>query len=72
MGQMKQMVMDAEDRIYDEALDRVDECKSFVQFNRLVWKLYEQDDLTMSYCNHGEEYIQETASAIWHDDLGKE
>lgn len=69
MGQMKEMVMDMEERILDVIYERAEqsECKNFAEFENIVFDAYLAEPLL---CWTAADDIKEVASQIWFDELG--
>ena len=69
MGQMKEMVMDMEERILDVIYEQAEqsECKNFAEFEKIVMDAYLAEPLL---CHTYVEDIKEVASQMWFDELG--
>lgn len=71
MGQMKELVMELEEKVCQMCYDEADECDNFTEFHKLVLNAYASEDYLFSYTQHSTDYIQEVASQMWFDELKK-
>lgn len=71
MGQMKELVMDIEEQVAEQCSEEANVCKNFDEFKELVINAYKSEDYLFSYTEHSLDYVNEVASHIWFDELGK-
>ena len=71
MGRAKELAMEQEEHVYNEALDFAETCNSWSEFYTEVCNLYRANDYTRWLLESDNEYVQETASQMWFDELGK-
>ena len=67
MGQMKEMVMDMEERVCDMCFSEAENYKNFAEFEEFVMNQFLAEPLL---CHTDVEYIKECASTMWFDELG--
>jgi len=67
MGQMKQLMMEAEERVCDELADVVGECETYAEFQSKVYEAYKNDDMLMDVALWDEEYIHDVAAEMWNE-----
>lgn len=72
MGRMKDYVMEQENLVADEMLDQADGCKNFYEFKTVVVDAYQTNDYLRQYTEAGSlHYVEEVASQLWFDELGR-
>lgn len=67
MGQMKEMMMDMEEKVCDMAMCEADEYKNYAEFEEFVLNEYMAEPLL---CWTDKDYIKEVASQMWFEELG--
>lgn len=64
MGAVKNMVMDLEEKCFDQLSDEISECEDISEAQSKAMKIFKENDL-LDYI--GADYLEESVSEMWQE-----
>ena len=64
MGAVKDMVMDLEEKCFDQLSDEISECEDISEAQSKAMKIFKENDL-LDYI--GADYLEESVSEMWQE-----
>ena len=64
MGAVKSMVMDLEEKCFDQLADEIGECEDMIEAQSKAMKIFKENNL-LDYT--GADYLEESVSEMWNE-----
>ena len=64
MGAMKSMIMDLEEKCFDQVAEAISECEHFSEAQAKALKIFKENNLIDYVCA---DYLEESVSEMWNE-----